>query len=67
MNTVATSWRVENMLRETQRKISNAFLVNIDIIDSELEDSDWDTIKGEYERNGKSNGQGKGKNIQKDK
>lgn len=63
MNTVATSWRVENMLRETQRKISNAFLVNIDIIDSELEDSDWDTIKGEYERNG----QGKGKNIQKDK
>jgi hypothetical protein len=51
------------MLKRTPKKRGNAFLVNIDMIDCELDDADWDTIKGEYERNG----QGKGKNIQKDK
>lgn len=53
-----------NMLRKTSRKRGNAFLVNIDIIDGELDELDWETIKGEYER---KDGQTKGKNIQKDK
>ena len=48
------------MLKNTPNKRGNAFLVNIDMIDNELDDVDWDTIKGEYERNG----QGKVKDIQ---